>query len=83
MHAMGVGSVVMATMGDEAMLRDPIPVTGRERIVLFGAPTACAVELYLQRRRPVLEQGSVPAPGASRAEQELGPAFPEVHRLRR
>ena len=48
---MGVGSVVMATVGDEAALRDDIPVTGRERIVLFGAPSACTVELYLQRCR--------------------------------
>ena len=39
----------MATVGDETALRDPIPVTGKEGIVLFGAPTACALELYLQR----------------------------------
>ena len=45
---MCVDSVVMATVGDEAALRDAIPVTGKERIVLFGALAACTVELYLQ-----------------------------------
>ena len=45
---MGVGSVIMAAVGDEAVLRDAIPVTGRGRIVLFGAPSARALELYRQ-----------------------------------
>ena len=81
---MGVGSVVMATAGDEAVLCDAIPVTGKERIVLFGAPAACTVELYRQRGRSWNRDAVWPlAPGPSPAEQELGPAFPEVHRRRR
>ena len=83
LHAMGAGSVVMAAVGNEAVLRDPIRVTGRERTVLFGAPAACTVELYLQRRRPVLEQRSGLALGPSPAEQGQGPTFPAVHRHRR
>ena len=80
---MGVGSVVMATVGDEAVLRDAIRVTGREHIVRFGTPAARALELYRQRGWTALEQGSGLAPGPSPAEQELGPAFPAVHRRRR
>ena len=45
----------MATVGDEAVLRYAIRVTGKERIVLFGAPAACDLELYQQRGRPALE----------------------------
>ena len=59
LHAMDLGSVVMATVGDEAVLRDAIRVTGKgnkERIVLFGKPAARALELYLERGRPALAQ---------------------------
>ena len=37
----------------------------------------------LSATRPALEQGCDLAPGPSLAEQELGPAFPAVHRRRR
>lgn len=59
---MGVGSVVMVTVGDEAVLRDAIPVTGKEGIVLFGAPAACALDpLRLNKNWCRLYQRSIGA----------------------
>ena len=62
LRAMGVGSVVTATVGDEAVLRDAIPVTGKEGIVLFGAPAACALDpLRLNKNWGQLSQRSIGA----------------------
>ena len=65
---MDVGSVVTATVGDEAVLSYAVPVTGKERIVLFGAPAACTLELYL-------EQGSGPTLDPVRLNKNWG-GFP-------